>query len=297
MEIAVLIPCLNEESTIGQVISDFKKALPVAKIYVGDNDSTDKTAEIARSMNVAIIYENRRGKGSIVKALLNTVTADLYVLVDGDGTYRAQDLPKLLQPVQEGRCDMCIGNRLYQYQPGAFSSLHLFGNKLIRILTKKLHGVDIPDMLTGYRVMSRKLVDEICLIMGGFEIETEINIKSVWHGFQVCSVDIEYGNRPEGSASKIRTLNDGYRILSTILMLLREHQPMTMGGVCFLILNLIALILFISGVVSGNLFSFCFALFLSLLGAVAFSTGIILHAGNIAHRESEVFQRKLNQKT
>ena len=297
MKIAILIPCLNEEATIGRVIRDFQEALPEAQIYVGDNNSTDRTAEIAKSLDVPIIFESRQGKGNIVKQLLRRVPADLYVLVDGDGTYRARDLPVLLRPVREGRCDMCIGNRLRHYQPGSFSHFHLFGNKLIRVLTKKLHGADIPDMLTGYRVMSRKLVDEICLIMGGFEVETEINIKSVWHGFRVCSVDIEYGKRPGGSISKIRTINDGYRILSTILMLLREHQPMTMGGVIFLILNLIALILFISGVIRGSLFSFSFALFLSLLGAVALSTGIILHAGNIAHRESEEFQRKLSKRS
>lgn len=296
MEIAILIPCLNEELTIGKVITDFKRELPEAKIIVGDNNSTDRTAEIARSMNVDVISENRRGKGNLVNKLLNNITADLYVLVDGDDTYRAHDVHKLLESVRNGKCDMCIGNRLDHYKPGSFSFLHLFGNKLIRVLTKKLHEVDIPDMLTGYRVMSRKLVDEICLIMGGFEIETEINIKSVWHGFKVCSVDIDYGQRPGDSVSKIRTMTDGYRILSTILMLLREHQPMTLGGVIFLILNLIALVLFISGFVSSSLFSFSFALFLSLLGAVALSTGIILHAGNIAHRESEELQRKLNQR-
>lgn len=292
MEIAILIPCLNEESTIGKVIADFKRELPEAKIIVGDNDSTDRTAEIARSMNVTVVSENRRGKGNLVNTLLNTIQADLYVMVDGDDTYRAHDVHNLLQAVSAGKCDMCIGNRLSHYKPGAFSFLHLFGNKLIRILTKKLHEVDIPDMLTGYRVMSRKLVDEICLIMGGFEIETEINIKSVWHGFKVCSVDIDYSQRPEESSSKIRTMTDGYRILSTILMLLREHQPMTMGGVIFLFLNLIALILFILGLAGSNLFSFSFALFLSILGAIALATGIVLHAGNIAHRESEELQRK-----
>jgi len=295
MDIAILIPCFNEEKTIGQVIQDFREVLPEAKIYVGDNNSTDQTAEMAKSLDVPVIFEIRQGKGNIVKKMLRLVRADLYVLVDGDETYRARDLPELLRPVQEGRCDMSIGNRLRHYQPGSFSHFHLFGNKLICLLTRKLHGADIPDMLTGYRVMSRKLVKEICLIMGGFEIETEINIKSVWHGFKVCSVDIEYGKRPGGSISKIRTFNDGYRILSTILMLLREHQPMTMGGVIFLFLNLLALILLISGVIRGSIFSFSFALFLSLLGAVALSTGIILHAGNIAHRESEEFQRKLNR--
>ena len=254
-------------------------------------------AEIAQSLDVPVIFEIRQGKGNIVKKMLREIRADLYVMVDGDDTYRARDLPELLRPVREGRCDMCVGNRLRRYQPGSFSHFHLFGNKLIRLLTRKLHGADIPDMLTGYRVMSRKLVDDICLIMGGFEIETEINIKSVWHGFRVCSVDIEYGNRPGGSVSKIRTFTDGYRILSTILMLLREHQPLTMGGVIFLSLNLAALVFLLAGLLGGSLFSFSFALFLSLMGAVALSTGIILHAGNISHRESEEFQRKLHTKS
>ena len=188
MQIAILIPCLNEEETIGKVIGDFQKALPEAKIYVGDNNSTDRTAEIAQSLGASVISENRRGKGYVVQKLLSEVAADIYVMVDGDDTYQAGDVHQLLRPVIEGKYDMCVGNRLKHYHPGSFSRFHLLGNRLIRLLTFKLHGVDIPDMLTGYRVMRRGLADEICLILGGFEVETEINIKCVWYGFTIDSV-------------------------------------------------------------------------------------------------------------
>ncbi|HDL64446.1 MAG TPA: glycosyltransferase, partial [Proteobacteria bacterium] len=237
--------------------------------------------------------ENRQGKGHMLKTMIENIDADIFIMIDGDGTYAAKDVHKLILPVIEGKCDMCIGNRLSDYHPDSFSYFHLLGNKLIRYLTYKLHGVEIPDMLTGYRVMSRKLIDDMFLISGGFEIETEINIKSVWLGSKICSVDIHYGARPAGSISKIKTLNDGYRILSTIFMLLREHQPMTMGGVLFLILSTIGAISFFGGLFGGNLFCFIFGLSLFLIGTIALATGIILNAINISHRELEQFHRKL----
>jgi len=294
--IAVLIPCFNEEHTVGEVIKPLRAELPEAGIYVGDNNSTDATAAVAKSLGAAVISERRRGKGNMVKTLLAEVDADVFVMIDGDGTYSVKDIRRLIEPVLAGECDMCIGNRLSSYQAGSFSCFHLLGNKLIRLLTKRLHKVDIPDMLTGYRAMSRKLVDGICLIMSGFEIETEINIKSVWHGFKICSIDTEYKTRSGESSSKIKTFTDGYRILSTIFMLLREHQPMTMGGMVFLGLNLLAGVFLIMGLARAGFFAFAAALFLSLLGAIALSTGIILHAVNISHRESEELMRKFNRR-
>ena len=291
--IAVLIPCFNEEKTIGDVIDDFKNELPEAKIYIGDNNSSDKTVSIAESMGVTVIKENRQGKGHMLKTLVENIEAEIFIMVDGDGTYAARDIHQLILPVIEGKCDMCIGNRLSNYQPGSFSHFHLIGNKLIRYLTYRLHGVEIPDMLTGYRVMSRKLIDELCLISGGFEIETEINIKSVWLGSRICSVDIHYSARPAGSISKIKTINDGYRILSTIFMLLREYQPMTMGGIFCLISSTIGTVVFCGGLFGHNLFYFILGLSMFLIGTIALATGIILNAINISHRELEQFHRKL----
>lgn len=296
MQIAVCIPCLNEEATVGKVIEDFRRELPEAKIYVGDNNSRDRTAEAARARGAEVVACRRRGKGSTVRELLEKVRADAYILVDGDDTYRAEDVSLLLGPVRAGQFDMVIGNRLKSFRAGSFPRLHLAGNKFIRYLTRRLHGVDIPDMLSGYRVMNRALVEETSLISGGFEIETEINIKSVGHGFRVGSVDSEYRPRPAGSASKLKTFQDGYRILATILMLLREHQPMTMGGLLFCGLNLLALFLLLAGGLSGRGPVFGLGLLASLLGAIALAVGIVLNAVNISHRETEELIRKLRIK-
>jgi len=296
METAVLIPCFNEEKTIGEVIKSFQAELPEARIYVGDNNSDDDSAAIARQCGAKVLSCAQPGKGHTVRMLLSGIAADVYVLVDGDNTYRAEDIKILLPPVESGQYDMCIGNRLENYQPGSFPALHLLGNRMIRFLTYKLHKVDIPDMLSGYRVMSRKLVDNLCLISGGFEIETEINIKSVWQGFKIGSLDIVYQPRPAGSASKLQTFNDGYRILATILMLLREYQPMTMGSIIFFVSNCLALALLIIGLARGNTFIFNFGLFSSLVGVIALGVGLILNAINISHREAEERQKKAARK-
>lgn len=291
MRTAVLIPCYNEEKTIGKVISDFRQELPEAVIYVGDNACDDDTVRVARAAGAEIIEERRRGKGHMAHTMLRDVNADIYLIVDGDDTYRAADAAKLLDPVRTDSCDMCIGNRLSRYQPGSFGGFHLLGNRLIRMITYRLHRVDIPDMLTGYRAFNRRAVNELNLIMGGFEIETEINIKCVRSGLRLQSVDIEYGLRPEGSTSKIRTIQDGYRILLTIFMLLREHQPMTLGGMIFLAFNLLALIAVISGITGQNLWIFGLGIWISLTGSIALICGVILHAINISHRESEEQQK------
>ncbi|HPJ72539.1 MAG TPA: glycosyltransferase, partial [bacterium] len=241
-----------------------------------------------------VIRDPRVGKGNMVQTMLERCRADIHVMVDGDDTYSAEDVRALIEPVAAGECEMCIGNRLKIYQAGSFSGFHLFGNKVIRSITYRLHKVNIPDMLSGYRVMSRSLVDELNLISGGFEIETEINIKSVWHGFRIRSRDIEYRKRPEGSSSKLKTISDGYRILFNIFMLLREHQPMTVGGCVFLGANLAAAALLAAGLADRNLFVFGSALFLSLVGLISLGIGIVLHAINIAHREEDKHLRKLS---
>ncbi len=287
MHVAVLIPCFNEEKTIEKVIADFRRELPGAVIYVGDNACTDNTARLAVAAGATVIAEQRRGKGHMVHQMLKGVDADVYVMVDGDDTYRAEDASSLLDPVLSGKCDMSIGNRMSNYHSGSFGRFHLFGNRLIRLLTYRLHRVDIPDMLSGYRAFSRRTARELNLIMGGFEIETEINIKCVRNGSRLLSVDVGYGIRPVGSTSKIQTIQDGYRILLTIFMLLREHQPMTLGGIIFLGANLLALIAVVVGIGRGNPWLFGLGLLASLTGSIALACGITLHAVNITHRETE----------
>lgn len=293
MKTAVLIPCRNEEGTIAGVVGDFRRLIPEAEIWVGDNGSSDGTASAAAQAGARILHEPRPGKGHVMRRMLREVEADLYLMVDGDGTYRAEDAATLLDPVRNGECDMCIGSRLKNYQPGSFGNFHLFGNRLIRLLTYRLHRVDIPDMLTGYRAFNRRTVEELSLIMGGFEIETEINIKCVLQGLRLRSAEVAYGRRPAGSHSKLKTIQDGYRILLAILMLLREHQPMTLGGVLFLAFNLAGAALVVWGLAGGNPRLPGFGLFLSLTGTVALATGAVLHAVNISHRETEERLRRL----
>jgi glycosyltransferase involved in cell wall biosynthesis len=295
MKIALLIPCHNEAKTIGGVIEDFRKEIPQASIYVYDNNSTDETSRIAREHQAEVRFSPRSGKGMVIRQMFDEVTADIYITVDGDGTYQAGDVHQLLKPVVSDECDMCVGNRLIKYSPGSFPPLHVFGNKLISFLTRKFYGERIDDMLSGFRVMNRKLVEKLCLISVGFEIETEINIKSIWHGFRIRCVPIDYSGRPRGSSSKIRTLSDGYRILATLFMLLREYQPVTMGGISFLVLVLAGLIMIAIGGGRGNYFLFSAGLTLVLLGSVILCTGVILHAINMADREAAEAREKLRR--
>ncbi len=293
MKTAVLIPCRNEARTVGKVIDDFRRELPSAEIYVYDNNSTDVTAAVAGEHGAEVRAAPRPGKGMVIRQMFAEVDADIYVLVDGDDTYRAEDVHRLLEPVQSGSCDMSVANRLVEYAPGSFPPLHGFGNRLISWLTAKFYGKKIDDMLSGFRVMTREMIDELCLISAGFEIETEINIKSIRHGFQICCLPSYYSHRPEGSQSKIHTLGDGYRILATLFMLFQEYQPVTMGGIAFLLLNLIGLALVLGGWLGSNPFLFFTGLFLSAAGLLILCTGVILHAVNMAAREGEEHRRRL----
>ncbi len=292
MKTAVLIPCRNEARTIGKVIDDFRRELPEANIYVYDNNSTDSTADIARRHEAEVRSAPRPGKGMVIRQMFDEVKADIYVLVDGDDTYRAEDVHRLLDPVREGSCDMSVANRLVEYAPGSFPPLHIFGNRLISWLTAKFYGKKIDDMLSGFRVMTREMIDELCLISAGFEIETEINIKSIRHGFRICCLPSYYSHRPAGSQSKIHTLGDGYRILATLFMLFQEYQPVTMGGISFLILALAGAALVLAGGLGRNLYLFSLGLFFGLTGLLILTTGVILHAVNMAAREGEEHRRR-----
>lgn len=293
MKIAVLIPCYNEAQTIGKVIDDFRRELPEADIYVYDNNSTDETARIALRHQAVVCPAPRPGKGMVIRQMFEEVSADIYIMVDGDDTYRADDVHKLLDPVQNGICDMSVANRLEDYSPGSFPPLHNFGNKLICYLTEKFYGKRIDDMLSGFRVMNKAMVEELCLISAGFEIETEINLKSIRHGFKIRCIPSYYSDRPEGSLSKIRTLSDGYRILATLFMMLQEYQPVTMGGISFLILTLASLIMVITGWSTHGPYLFASGLALGFLGTIILCTGIVLHAINMANREGEEHRRKI----
>jgi glycosyltransferase involved in cell wall biosynthesis len=228
--IAVLIPCLDEETTVGKVIDDFRRALPAARIYVIDNDSTDRTAEFALEHGARLLVETRRGKGFAVRTAFRRIDADAYVMVDGDDTYPAESVTALLEPVLAGRIDMAVGSRTMRGTSSAFAPLNRFGNWVFPSLLRFLLRVRLTDILSGYRVMSREFVNGIPIAGSGFEIEAELTVKAIERGYRVIELPIDLRARPPGSHSKIRVFGDGWRILWTIILLFRDYRPMAFFG-------------------------------------------------------------------
>jgi glycosyltransferase involved in cell wall biosynthesis len=226
--LAVVIPCYNEEKTIGKVISDFQKYLPEAKIYVGDNNSTDKTAQFAKEMGVCIIEDMRKGKGNMMQTLFKVVEADYYILVDGDDTYFPEEANLLLQPLFENRCDTTVGNRHFNEQYASLNSrkFHGFGNKLVIELINKLFNANLSDIMSGYRGFTRNYVKSLPIISSGFEVETEMTLNTLENNFRILEVPIKYQERPEGSFSKLNTFSDGYKVLLSIIHIFKDYRPL-----------------------------------------------------------------------
>jgi glycosyltransferase involved in cell wall biosynthesis len=224
--VAVLIPCLNEATTVARVICDFRRALPNAEIVVYDNDSSDDTAPTARRVGARVVIEPRRGKGFVVQRMLETSSAEICLMVDGDATYSAAAAKLMTDLVAAGRADMVVGARLALHSPGAFRPIHLLGNRLVRWSLNALFGAGLTDVLSGYRAFNRRVACMIPLTAGGFEIETELTANCLRYGLKVAEVQVPYGQRPQNSTSKIRTLRDGVRIIWTLLGLVQAHRPM-----------------------------------------------------------------------
>lgn len=216
MQIAVLIPYYDEEMTIEKVITDWRRALPKATIYVYDNNSDDRTAEVALRTGATVGYEPEKGKGNVIRRMFKEIQADCYILTDGDDTYPADRASDLLQGIREG-ADMVIGDRLSTtYYEENKKKIHAFGNRLVQRLINRLFHADIPDVMTGCRVLSREFVKRFRPQSHGFEIETEMTIFALQSKMTIRSVPIQYRDRPEGSKSKIHAIKDGVRILHTI---------------------------------------------------------------------------------
>jgi glycosyltransferase involved in cell wall biosynthesis len=223
--IAVLVPCFNEEAAVGQVVKDFRAALPEAMIFVFDNNSSDNTAAVARAAGAHVFRETRQGKGFVVRRMFTDVEADIYVLVDGDATYDAPSVRKMIARLLEDRLDMVVGNRIDQ-QEAAYRAGHRTGNWLLTSFVASVFGASFKDMLSGYRVFSRRFVKSFPVLSGGFEIETELTVHALELGLAVTEIDTPYYARPEGSASKLNTWRDGFRILWTIIQLYRAERPL-----------------------------------------------------------------------
>ena len=229
-KIVILIPCLNEEITIGKVIHDFQDAIPEAKIIVFDNNSTDRTAVIARESGAEVIPESRPGKGHVIASMFMKVDADYYVIVDGDDTYSAEHVRKLLEPVMQEQADMAVAVRLAEYTATSFRPLHIFGNNLVRRLVNWIFKSNLSDIMSGYRAYSRELVQSIPILSSGFEVETEMTIRILDYGFRIKEVPLPYRERPEGSVSKLRTFHDGFRVLAEIARIAKAYKPFTFFG-------------------------------------------------------------------
>ncbi|HEX7706949.1 MAG TPA: glycosyltransferase [Thermoanaerobaculia bacterium] len=279
--VAILIPCYNEELTIGGVVRDFRKQLPDASIYVFDNNSHDRTVEEATAAGARVFRERRQGKGYVVQTMFRVVDADVYVMVDGDATYPAAAVHALIAPVVAGEADMVIGSRLHADSRSEFHLLNRLGNRMYRRLTNTMFGQKITDLLSGYRAFSRRLVRGIPLFGGGFETETELTIKSLQRGYAVVEVPVDLVSRPEGSSSKIRIVRDGLLILNMILTLVRDYKPLTFFGAAGLTLLLSGIAVAVSGLLFPDWLSpagrWSGALLLGFGGVVSISVGLILH--------------------
>lgn len=240
--VALLIPCYNEELTIAEVVKSCKKNIPEAEIYVCDNNSTDKTAEVAKKAGAKVLSELRQGKGNAVRRLFAEVDADVYVMIDGDATYDVKVIPGLIKMLQDGKLDMLVGVRR-ETEKSCYRSGHRIGNVFLTKVVELMFGYKLQDMLSGLRVFSKRFVKTFPAESKGFEIETELTIYALSRRLPIKEVVTDYFSRPEGSVSKLSTYKDGIRILKTIVMLIKEECPMMFFGLVALFLVLLSLVL------------------------------------------------------
>ena len=242
-KIAVLIPCFNESKTIGKVVSDYKRVLPDAEVYVYDNRSTDDTAAVARAHGAIVKYECRQGKGNVVRQMFNDIEADCYFLVDGDDTYPAEAAPEMCEAILSEQYDMVIGDRLSStYFQENKRPFHDTGNRLVKYLINQIFHSDIKDIMTGCRALSRQVVKSMPLLSKGFEIETEMTIFALDNNWRIHQIPISYKDRPEGSVSKLSTFSDGWKVLTTIFRLFRDYKPLRFFSYIALFLILVAFV-------------------------------------------------------
>lgn len=238
--VAVLVPCFNEEAAVATVVADFRKALPAAEIFVYDNNSKDRTVEVARAAGAQVRSERRQGKGHVVRRMFADIDADIYVLVDGDATYDASSAPRMIEALVNDHLDMVVGFRVDQsvaaYRPG-----HRTGNWMLTRFLSAVFGQAFRDILSGYRVFSRRFVKSFPVLSDGFEIETELSVHALELALPVAEIETPYYARPEGSVSKLNTWRDGFRILGTILKLYRSEKPLrffTVIGIFLMLLSI-----------------------------------------------------------
>ena len=298
-KIAVLIPCYNEEKTVEKVVRDFKAVLPEAVIYVYDNNSSDRTVELAEKAGAVVRHEYMQGKGNVIRRMFREIDAEVYVMTDGDDTYPAEFAREMVDKVLEHQADMVVGDRLSStYFTENKRPFHNFGNSLVRGTINRLFHTEIKDIMTGYRAFSYQFVKTFPVLSKGFEIETEMTIHAADKNMQVDHVIIEYRDRPEGSESKLNTYSDGAKVLMSIAKLYRNYKPMNFFGLLALVLAVMSIGFFIPALLEyiatglvpkfPTLIACGFAMMAAIQSVFA---GLVLSAG--AQRSRQEFEMNL----
>jgi glycosyltransferase involved in cell wall biosynthesis len=294
-----MIPCYQEELTIGKVVRDFRRELPDAAVYVYDNNSTDQTAEAAREAGAIVRREKRQGKGWVVARMFEQVEADILVMVDGDDTYDAPSVHALLEPILKGDADMTVASRLQVFEDKSFRPLHRAGNRLVTGIINRMFHTRIPDVFSGYRAFTREAVDMIPLTARGFDVETEMTLQALYRGLVLKEVSAPYRERPAGSFSKLNTFTDGFRVLLRLVLILKSYKPLTFFG-------LLSILFFLLGLAAGArpvyefatlryvyaLPSAVLAAALMLISCLMLSLGLILNSLNLRLLDLETFIRR-----
>lgn len=294
LRVAVLVPCFNEQAAIASVIADFRAALPDAQIYVYDNNSTDGTAEVAREAGAEVRYERRQGKGHVVRRMFADIDADIYVLVDGDATYDAASAPRMIAALLDEHLDMVVGFRVDQAR-GAYRPGHRIGNRMLTGVLGTVFGQAFRDVLSGYRVFSRRFVKTFPVLSDGFEIETELSVHALELSMPVAEIETPYFERPQGSFSKLSTWRDGFRILGSIVRLYRAEKPLRFFGLIAIVLTLLAIglavpvaVTFLETGLVPRLPTAVLATGLMIVAVLAASVGLVLDTVTRGRREMKL---------
>jgi glycosyltransferase involved in cell wall biosynthesis len=292
--IAVLVPCFNEEAAVATVVADFRKSLPSAEIFVYDNNSSDRTVAVAREAGARVRSERRQGKGHVVRRMFADIDADIYVLVDGDATYDAASAPRMVDALLSDHLDMVVGLRVDQVQ-AAWRPGHRTGNWMLTSFLSSVFGQAFRDILSGYRVFSRRFVKSFPVLSDGFEIETELSVHALELALPVAEIETPYYDRPEGSFSKLNTWRDGFRILGTILKLYRSEKPLRFFTAIGIFLTLVSIGLAIPIVVTyleqgivPRLPTAVLSMGLMILAVLSVSSGLVLDTVTRGRREMKL---------
>ncbi|AZA52397.1 glycosyltransferase family 2 protein [Chryseobacterium sp. G0201] len=300
-KIAVLVPCYNEALTIGKVVSDFKTFLPSAEIYVYDNNSKDGTAAIAKEAGAIVQYEKKQGKANVVFKMFREIEADIYIMIDGDDTYPVDCVQEMLNQFTENNCDMLVGDRLSNnsYKNQNKRAFHNFGNNLVRGLINVFFGSQLKDILSGYRIFSKKFVKNYASTIKGFELETDLSIYSLNYELAIEEYSIDYRDRPEGSVSKLNTFTDGFKVIKLFFNLVRLYKPLLFFGAVSAILFVIGLLFMVVPIKEYFEYKYVykvptliFSIMLIIVSLLSVMTGLILD--NISIIDKKNFKVRFN---